>query len=376
MMAMARACLLVLLLNSGGAAATASDEFTALHRFGRNQLADGNITEALADLSAALAADPASIGGLWELGVALYYADRFEDAAAHFAGMHAATPNAEAVIWHHACRKRLAPKPRPAALALGTAGSDALLDLALEAYTATSEDRQLSVLEGLEDLTHDGNAVNLKNYADKGGTKRRYYAHLYLALYFDGEDLKRSRWEAKMATRTRYAQDSRNDTHGSFTYDAAGRISDTHAILRRADWTHRCPCEDTKSFVDQGGKPCSANEGFDCVWERNHANPDWAEAYSRVIDFCPRTCGLCHYAENAECPEENDEIMAQVKYMKRYEERTKAKRDAHRERLNRATDFIKENVPRETLEDLTRAAGEKHKKTTADARGRAPADEL
>ena len=308
-------------------------EYTALQTSGRDHLAGGNVTAALADLRAAVDVHPNSEPFAWEIGVALYYAEDFAGAAAHFALMHAKSPNAEAVVWHGACRDRLKPAPRPAALDLGDAKRDPFLEQVVALFAAGSDDEKAKALAAVEAETIPPSADIPKNAKNRVFERKMYYAHLYLALYFDGADAQRSKWHARLATRSAHATNSRKEDYEFYTKDPAGRVADTHAKLRGADLKPQCPCADAADFRDLAGEPCSANAGADCVAARNAADPEWADAYALVIDACPRTCGLCAHDEGAPCPEPNAEFEWELAATSDYLKRAAAAEEAYKKKM-------------------------------------------
>ena len=277
-------------------------EYTALQTSGRDHLAGGNVTEALADLRAAVDVHPNSEPFAWEIGVALYYADDFAGAAAHFALMHAKSPNAEAVVWHHACRDRLKPAPRPAALDLGDAKRDPFLEQVVALFAAKSDGDKAKALAAVEAETIPPSADIPKNAKNRVFERKMYYAHLYLALYFDGADAQRSKWHARLATRSAHATNSRKEDYEFYTKDPAG-------------------------------EPCASNAGADCVAARNAADPEWADAFSLVIDACPRTCGLCAHDEGAPCPEPNAEFEWELSATRDYLARSAAAEEAYKKKM-------------------------------------------
>jgi lipoprotein NlpI len=114
---------------------------------------------------------PASLAGHWQRGLALYYAERFQEGRAQFeAHQKVNSEDVENAAWHFLCVAR-AQSPEAARKALLPVGDDARVPmkqvLALFAGTGTEQD----VLQ----------AANAGAEADR--RNQLCYAHLYLGLY-------------------------------------------------------------------------------------------------------------------------------------------------------------------------------------------------
>ena len=105
---------------------------------------------------------------LWQRGIALYYAGRYQDCRAQFESHRTVNPNdVENAAWHFLCVAR-AESPEKARAALLPVGSDARVPMA-QVYRMF---RGEFAPEGL--LAAAGNSV-----------EAQFYAHLYLGLYFE-----------------------------------------------------------------------------------------------------------------------------------------------------------------------------------------------
>jgi lipoprotein NlpI len=70
--------------------------------------AAGRLGESIAGFDRLVALDPGAGPWLWQRGIALYYAGRFEDCAAQFAAYQGVNPgDLESAVWHMACVARL-----------------------------------------------------------------------------------------------------------------------------------------------------------------------------------------------------------------------------------------------------------------------------
>lgn len=134
--------------------------------------AANKVTEAIALYDSVISANPASKPYLWQRGLALYYADRFADGAEQFAADVAVNPNdTEEQIWHLLCLAQLKgglAAARPMKLTVGT-------------------DRR-PVMRSAQKLFLSGGEANeqeLAAIASDGDTASRFYASLYLSLFYE-----------------------------------------------------------------------------------------------------------------------------------------------------------------------------------------------
>ena len=111
---------------------------------------------------------PAFAPQLWQRGIALYYAGRYQDCRSQFESHRLVNPNdVENAAWHFLCVARLE-SPEEALSALLPVGPDARAPMG-EVYQMFSGD--LSP----EDVLRAGN----------GGTLSEFYAYLYVGLYYE-----------------------------------------------------------------------------------------------------------------------------------------------------------------------------------------------
>lgn len=171
-------------------AATAS-----LVRDGMAAFASGKIDESIELYDRVLRAQPEMRPYLWQRGLSLFYADRFVEGAAQFADDVSVNPNdTEEQLWHLLCLARVdgrgLAKARAARLQVG-------------------RDRR-PVMRAVQALFLDGGASSLRaltELAENGDASERFYAALYLGLYFEAEGAppgEARRW-VRAAVASRYA---------------------------------------------------------------------------------------------------------------------------------------------------------------------------
>ena len=105
---------------------------------------------------------------LWQRGIALYYAERYADCREQFESHRSVNPNdVENAVWHFLCVAR-AESPAAAAAALLPVGPDSRVPMR-EVYQMFGGD-----LAPAEVMAAAGDSLS-----------GRFYAHLYLGLYFE-----------------------------------------------------------------------------------------------------------------------------------------------------------------------------------------------
>lgn len=146
---------------------------------------------------------------LWQRGLALYYAERFEDGRRQFERHETVNPNdVENPAWHFLCVARLE-------------GAEA----ARKAMLPVGKDRRVPMQEILDLYAGRGDAAAVLAAADRGeGEARRNqlcYAHLYLGLHAEAlGDVEKARHHVMQAA-------------GPFRMDhSMGKVAVVHATLR------------------------------------------------------------------------------------------------------------------------------------------------
>ena len=149
---------------------------------------------------------------LWQRGLALYYAERFEDGRRQFERHETVNPNdVENPAWHFLCVARLE-------------GAEA----ARKAMLPVGKDRRVPMQEILDLYAGRGDAAAVLAAADRGeGEARRNqlcYAHLYLGLHAEAlGDVEKARHHVMQAA-------------GPFRMDhSMGKVAVVHATLRGWD---------------------------------------------------------------------------------------------------------------------------------------------
>lgn len=163
-------------------------------REGMEAFAAGKVEEAIQLYDSVMSANPASKPYLWQRGLALYYAERFADGAEQFASDVAVNPNdTEEQIWHLLCLAQVKgglSAARPYKLNVGT-------------------DRR-PVMRVVQQLFLNGDQKDesqLESIANNGDLPSRFYAALYLSLYFESlGDVGRSETWMREAIATDYAR--------------------------------------------------------------------------------------------------------------------------------------------------------------------------
>ena len=128
----------------------------------------GRVAESAAEFDNVVKLAPEYAPGLWQRGIALYYAGRYRDCRAQFESHRTVNPNdVENAAWHFLCVAR-AESVEKAKAALLPVGPDARVPMR-EVYQmfngALSPDRVLA--------------------AAGGSMAAEFYAHLYVGLYFE-----------------------------------------------------------------------------------------------------------------------------------------------------------------------------------------------
>lgn len=127
--------------------------------------------ESAARFDALVKADPTGEPELWQRGLSLYYADRFEDGRKQFEVHRTVNPNdVENPAWHFACVARLEG-----------------LEAAREKMLPVGPDRRVPMREIIAYYRGEGSPEQILAAAeagDEGGRRNRLcYAHLYLGLF-------------------------------------------------------------------------------------------------------------------------------------------------------------------------------------------------
>lgn len=146
-------------------------------RLGDAYLKLGRFADAVREFDAVLELNPEYAPEHWRRGIALYYVGRYKDGVAQFETHKTANPeDVENAAWHYLCNAKVVGRPRARAELIAVT-RDARVPMKqvqkLFAGAATPAD----VLAAAE-------AVDARTTA---GTEARFYAHLYVGLWYESE---------------------------------------------------------------------------------------------------------------------------------------------------------------------------------------------
>ena len=157
-----------LLLAASPAAVQAQGAAEAIFQRAVADFESGRIDDAAAGFDQVAELLPQQAPHLWQRGIALYYAERYADCREQFESHRSVNPNdVENAVWHFLCVAR-AESPAAAEAALLPVGPDSRVPMR-EVYQMFSGD-----LAPAEVMTAAGDSLS-----------GRFYAHLYLGLYFE-----------------------------------------------------------------------------------------------------------------------------------------------------------------------------------------------
>lgn len=166
----------------------------AYDRRGDAYLKLGKFAEAVKDFDKVLELTPDFAPQHWRRGIALYYAGRYADGAKQFETHKKANPeDVENAVWHYLCNARATNKE--------TAKKE-LIDVTKDARVPMAEIQKLFAGKlKPEDVL----AAAEKVQADtEPGTEARFYAHLYVALWYEAEGDKKKVLEHLTAAVEKY----------------------------------------------------------------------------------------------------------------------------------------------------------------------------
>jgi lipoprotein NlpI len=150
---------------------------TALDRRGDAHLKLGKFAEAVADFDAFLKLRPKFAPDHWRRGIALYYAGRFEDGKKQFDLHRTVNPeDVENSAWHYLCNAR-ATSPKKAREELIPVAKDARVPMREVLQLFAGKLKPQDVLDAAEKSGLKGEEL----------TEARFYAHLYVGMYYESE---------------------------------------------------------------------------------------------------------------------------------------------------------------------------------------------
>jgi lipoprotein NlpI len=153
----------------------------------------GEFRESVAEFDRVAAAEPDRAPHLWERGIALYYAGRYEDCARQFESHRTVNPgDVENSAWHYLCVAR----------GRGAAAARAAL-LPVEPDSRVPMMRIYALYKGearVRDVLAEATAGHPPPDVLRG---RMFYANLYIGLYYEAAgDAKRAREYIRKAAET------------------------------------------------------------------------------------------------------------------------------------------------------------------------------
>ena len=152
------------------------------NRRGSSQFKLGRIKESIADFDRFLALQPSGFPDHWRRGISLYYAGRYEDGCKQFEGYEKVDTNdVENAVWHYLCNVRLVGRDKARAAILKI-GNDKRVPMMLVYKLFKGDVKPEEVLA----------AVEADQVTDEQRKQRRFYAHLYLGLYYESEGNKKA----------------------------------------------------------------------------------------------------------------------------------------------------------------------------------------
>ena len=150
---------------------------TAFDRRGDAKLKLGKFADAVADFDKYLEMRPEAAPEHWRRGIALYYAGRFDDGRKQFELHRKVNPeDVENSVWHYLCNARAnTPKKARADLIPVTKDTRVPMKQVLELFAGKLKP---------QDVIDAAEKAGLK---DEPLKEARFYAHLYVALYYESE---------------------------------------------------------------------------------------------------------------------------------------------------------------------------------------------
>ncbi len=149
----------------------------AYDRRGDANLKLGLFKESIADFDAFLETNPKFAPEHWRRGIALYYAERYKDGVKQFETHKTVNPqDVENAVWHYLCNVKVIGKDK---------AMKELIDVTQDTRVPMAEIQKLYAGKlKPEDVLAAAEKVDAKTDA---GTEARFYANLYVALWYEAE---------------------------------------------------------------------------------------------------------------------------------------------------------------------------------------------
>jgi lipoprotein NlpI len=166
----------------------------ALDRRGSSHFKLGEFARSLADFDRYLAARPEEKAGHWRRGITCYYAKRYDKGRKQFEAYEQKDTNdVENAVWRYLCMVPLVGVEK-ARVAMLKIGQDTRVPLMVVYDLFRGRAKPADVLKAVEEGKPPAGEL----------TRRRFYAHLYLGLYYESlGDAKRAREHLTTATEHR-----------------------------------------------------------------------------------------------------------------------------------------------------------------------------
>ena len=149
----------------------------AIDRLGDALLKSGQFKESVAAFDTFLEMKPKFAADHWRRGIALYYAGKFADGTKQFDLHRTVNPeDVENSAWHYLCNAR-ATSPKQARKDLIPVSKDARVPMKQVLQLFAGDLKPQDVIDAAENSGLKGNEL----------TSARFYAHLYVALYYESE---------------------------------------------------------------------------------------------------------------------------------------------------------------------------------------------
>jgi lipoprotein NlpI len=149
----------------------------AYDRRGDARLKLGQFKDAVADFDAYLKAEPKAAPEHWRRGIALYYAGKYADGVKQFATHKTVNPeDVENAAWHYLCNAKVVGREKARA---------ELIAVTKDRRVPMSEVQKL--FAGLLKPADVLEAAEKPDAATDAGTEARFYAHLYVGLWYEAE---------------------------------------------------------------------------------------------------------------------------------------------------------------------------------------------
>ncbi|MBX3413981.1 MAG: hypothetical protein KF708_14925 [Pirellulales bacterium] len=142
-----------------------------LHLRGSERFREAKIQEAITDYDREIELVPELAPGHWQRGIAYYYAEAYQKGVDQFALHQTVNPqDVENAVWHFLCAVR---------------APDGSVAKAREHLIPITEDPRVPMHEIHRLFAGEATPADVSKAAEGAGTRARFYADLYLGLYYE-----------------------------------------------------------------------------------------------------------------------------------------------------------------------------------------------